>query len=332
MEYRRLGATGLRLSAIGLGTWVTFGERLDDTSGLVLLDEAYQLGVNYFDCAETYGDGAAEEALGRALRSLAPPRETYVVSGKVYWGVHGGRTNTRGLSRKHIMEACHATLQRLQLDHLDLFLCHRSDTDTPLTETVSAMSDLIRQGKVLYWGTSEWPPERVIEAHALAGREYPPVVEQLQYNLFERRRVEHDFVSVIDKLALGITAWSPLAYGLLAGRYDQGFPPGARLSDPAYAWLRTTALGDDETGTLDRYRRVNALAREAGLEPASLALAWVLRNPHVTSAICGASGPDQLRVNVSAVQVGSMLDDELLGRLDDIVLGPPGQKGETSCR
>jgi len=281
MQYRRMGNTGLRLSAISLGTWATIGERLNHTESLVLLDEAYQLGVNFFDGGETYGDGAAERALGKALVTLAWPRETFVVSGKIYWGVHGGRPNTAGLSRKHVIEGCHATLRRLRLDHLDLLLCHRPDPETPVAETVAAMSDLIRQGKILYWGTSEWPPERVIEACDVAPATggYPPVVEQLQYNLMERRRVEEDFARIPDRFGLGLTVWSPLAYGLLAGRYDDGFPARARLSDPAYAWLRSSALGRDEERTLARYRGANALARKWGMEPAVLALAWVLRNP-----------------------------------------------------
>lgn len=317
MRYRRLGGTGLRLSAAGLGTWATVGERLDDDASLVLLDEAYGLGVNYFDTAETYADGGAEEALGRVLGRLGWPRETYVLSAKVFWGVHGGRPNTWGLSRKHVHEGCHATLRRLGVEHLDLFLCHRPDPDTPLAETVQAMSDLVRRGTVLYWGTSEWEPALVEQAHRLASElgAVPPAVEQLQYNLLHRQRVERDFAELPERIGLGITTWSPLAYGLLAGRYDGGVR-GGRLAAESYGWLRDSVLGADERATLDRCRRFTALAADLGVPPAALALAWVLRNPVVTSAICGASSPAQLQESVRALDLADQLDDDVLRRLD----------------
>ncbi|MGW4213446.1 aldo/keto reductase [Lentzea sp. NPDC004789] len=323
MRYRRLGATGLQVSALSLGSWGTIGERLDLPQSVALVDVAFQQGINFFDSAETYADGGAESMLGAVLRQLGLPRETYLVSGKVFWGVHGKRPNTWGLSRKHVVEGCHASLRRLQVDHLDLYLCHRHDPGTPLAETVSAMSDLVRQGKVLYWGTSEWPASLVEEAHRLATErgEAPPVVEQLQYNLLERRRVEQDFAGVRQRLGLGITTWSPLAYGLLAGRYDDSFPEDARLSDPAYGWLRETVFGQDETGVLARVRAVNALAGELGLHPATLALAWVLRNPAVDTAICGASRPSQLAAQLAALDVADTLGDEVLTKIDDLLSG-----------
>lgn len=321
MTYRRLGATGLRTSALALGSWGTIGERLDVPQTIALLDEAYQLGVNLFDSAETYAGGNAESTLGTALRELQWPRETYLVSSKVFWGVHGKRPNTWGLSRKHVVEACHASLRRLRVDYLDLYLCHCSDRETPLAETVSAMTDLIRQGKVLYWGTSEWPPELVEEAYRIAAQRglEPPVLEQLQYNLLERNRVEHDFADVIRRLGLGVAVWSPLAYGLLAGRYDDGFPADARLSGPSYGWLRETMFGDDQEGVLRRVRAVNSLARELGMHPATLALAWVLRNPDVSTAICGASRPSQLLAQFAALDVVDNLDDELSNRIDGLL-------------
>jgi voltage-dependent potassium channel beta subunit len=323
MQYRRLGATGLQTSAISLGSWGTIGERLEVPESMTLMDEAYQLGVNFFDSAETYADGNAEVTLGTALHKLGWPRETFLVSSKVFWGVHGKRPNTWGLSRKHIIEACHAALRRLRVDHLDLYLCHRNDPTTPLSEIVSAMSDLVRQGKVMYWGTSEWPPALVEEAHRLAIErgEVPPVLEQLQYNLLERDRVERDFAELPHRIGLGLTIWSPLAYGLLAGRYDDCFPDDARLSDPAYEWLRRTAFGDDQDGVLARVRAVNALARELGLHPATLALAWVLRNPDVSTAICGASRPSQLPAQFAALDVVDELDDDLLVRIDLLLAG-----------
>jgi voltage-dependent potassium channel beta subunit len=323
MRYRRMGRSGLYLSEVSLGTWATIGERLDFSGSLALLAEAYHLGVNFFDGGETYGDGAAEEALGRAMVKLGWPRETFAVSGKVYWGTHGGRPNTCGLSRKHIIEGCHATLRRLRLDYLDLFLCHRPDADTPVEETVEAMTDLVRQGKILYWGTSEWPADRFRAAHeyAVAACGRPPVVEQLQYNIMERNRVEREYADLIDRLGIGLTVWSPLAYGLLAGRYDRGFPAAARLSDPRYAWLRAAALGGDEEIKLARYRAVNALARASGLEPTALAVAWVLRNPRVSSAVCGASSPEQLRMAVAAATAAPRLDEALLDEIDVAAFG-----------
>jgi aryl-alcohol dehydrogenase-like predicted oxidoreductase len=262
------------------------------------------------------------------LQDLGWPRETYVLSSKVFWGVHGKRPNTRGLSRKHVVEACHAALRRLRVEHLDLYLCHRNDPHTPLAETVAAMTDLVRQGKVLYWGTSEWPVERVEQAHRLATERglVAPVTEQLQYNLLARERVERGFADHFPRLGLGITNWSPLAYGLLAGRYDESFPDDARLSDPAYGWLRRNAFGDDQEGVLDDVRSVNALARELGLHPATLALAWVLRNPAVSTAICGASRPSQLVAQFAALEAVDHLDDAVLGRIDDLLTARTGSR------
>jgi voltage-dependent potassium channel beta subunit len=331
MRYRRLGGTGLLLSEISLGTWATVGQALDDAGSLALLDEAYQLGVNFIDNAETYGDGAAEAATGRVLARLRWPRETIVLSGKVFWGTHDGRPNTNGLGRKHIVEGCHATLRRLGVEHLDLFLCHRPDPDTPLAETVAAMSDLVRQGKILYWGTSEWQAATHEQAHALAVElgGYRPVVEQPQYNLLVRARVEREYAH----LPVGLTTWSPLAYGLLSGGYDAGVQPTSRLGRAGYGWLRSSALGADEPATLARVRRYTALARELGVEPAALAIAWVLRNPAVTSAICGASSPAQLRANVAALDLGDILDDELCARIDDALRTPePAAGGDAGPR
>lgn len=329
MTYRRMGATGLKLSAISLGTWSTVGERLDDEASLVLLDEAREIGVNFVDGAETYADGASEEATGRVLAKLDWPRETYVLSAKVYWGVHGGRPNTYGLSRKHVQESCHASLRRLGVEHLDLYLCHRADPDTPLAETVLAMTDLVRRGTVLYWGTSEWDPAQVAEAQRLAAElgGVAPVVEQLQYNLLHRHRVERDFAPLAERTGLGLTTWSPLAYGLLTGRYDTGIGPG-RLSEAGYRWLRRDALGPDERSTLDTVRRVNGVARDLGVPPAALALAWVLRNPLVSSAICGASDPAQLRESTRALDLAGQLDDGVCRRLDEALAGPPRLEGD----
>lgn len=318
MQYRRLGNLGLEVSAISLGSWATFGERLDDEATVGILKIAYELGVNFFDSAETYARGAAEEALGRAFRQLGWPRETFLVSGKVLWGVHGRRPNTWGLSRKHVFEGCHATLRRLGLDYLDFYFCHRYDEHVPLIETVRAMSDLVRQGKVLYWGTSEWSADQLREACRIARSEgfVPPQLEQLQYNLLVRDKLEQEMAGLRSELGLGLAVWSPLAYGLFSGRYDRGWPPDGRLSLEKYSWLRETMLGKDETLVLQRVRAVNALARKIGTTPSRMALAWVLRNRSVDTVITGASSPDQLRDTLGALEVVGQLDDELLKRIN----------------
>ncbi|MFE6054268.1 aldo/keto reductase [Kitasatospora sp. NPDC056446] len=318
MRYRRLGATGLEISAVGLGSWATIGERLDDDAAARLVARAYDLGVTYFDTAETYADGRSEEALGRVLHRLGLPRETLVLSGKVFYGTHRRRPGSWGLSRKHVVEGCHATLRRLGVDHLDVLLCHRFDPDVPLAETVRAMSDLVARGDVLYWGTSEWKPAQVAEARDLAERHgwAPPRVEQLLYNVLERDRLEGEFAPVAERLGIGLTTWSPLGYGLLSGRYDQGVPADGRLADPAYGWLRDHALGP---GVLERAAAFTRLAQESGLTPSRLAIAWVLRNPAVASAICGASRPDHLDDNTGAVDALDLLDDGLSARIDAVV-------------
>jgi voltage-dependent potassium channel beta subunit len=325
MEYRALGRTGLKISAISLGSWATVGEVLDDTQTARLLGAAYELGINFFDNAETYANGEGERAMGRALRRLAWPRETFLLSGKVFWGVHGKRPNTWGLSRKHVMEGCHACLRRLGVDYLDIYLCHRHDPDIPLTETIRAMSDLVSQGKILYWGTSEWPADLALRAWEIATAErlVPPQVEQLQYSLLVRDRVEREFVALPEKTGLAITTWSPLAYGLLAGRYDGGVPASARLAREGYGWLRESAFGADETSLLTRVRAFSALARELGSTPSRVALAWVLRNGMVSSAITGASCVEQLHDSVRALDAIALLDPGTLSRIDQ-VLRPAG--------
>lgn len=319
MTYRRLGRTGLEVSSVSLGTWATFGESVGDDTATAILRTAREHGINLLDTAETYGHGASEEALGRALRRVGWERETYAVCGKVFWGVHGGAPLSRGLSRKHIREGCHATLRRLGLDHLDLFLCHRPDAATELEETVRAMSDLVQSGEILYWGTSEWSPGLVSAAIEVADRVggYRPVTEQLQYNLFVRDRVEVDFAELRDDTGLGVMTWSPLAYGLLAGRYgtDAG---GGRLNRPGYEWLLADAMGADPAARREFVARLAAVATEAGLSCASLAIGWVLRNNRVDTAICGASTPQQLSAAAAAGR-GLLVEDEVWTRVEELL-------------
>jgi voltage-dependent potassium channel beta subunit len=303
--YRRLGASGLQVSVVSLGAWATIGECLDLRASTKLMEEAYSLGINFFDNAETYGNGAAELMMGRVLSRLRWSRESFLVSSKVYWGTGSDRPTARGLSRKHVFEACEAALRRLRVDYLDLYLCHRTDASTPIEETVRAMSDLIsHQGKVLYWGTSEWPASAIAEAHQLA-RELgliAPVTEQAQYNLLSRSRVESEYADLYASLGLGLTVWSPLAYGLLTGRYnDNGVDESGRLSRPGYEWLRDSVLGDRGQQRLAAVRALCSMAAEYGVSPAQLSIAWVLGNPNVSTAITGASSIDQLRETVAAV-------------------------------
>ncbi|MEV7439008.1 aldo/keto reductase [Streptomyces griseoviridis] len=325
MEYRRLGRTGLQVSAIALGSWATIGERLNDDASSALVAHAYDLGVTYFDTAETYADGRSEEVLGAALKRLRAPRESFVVSGKVFHGTHGRRPGSWGLSRKHIVEGCHATLRRTGLDHLDILLCHRFDPDVPLEETVRAMSDLVTRGDILYWGTSEWTVTQVAEARdiARARGHAPPQVEQLLYNVLERDKVEREFAPAAEDLGIGLTIWSPLAYGLLSGRYDHGVPADGRLARAGYEWLSASAFGTDpREETHRRLAAFSRLAAEHTVSPSRLALAWVLRHPAVASAICGASRPEHLSDNAGALDVVPLLDRTLLARIDAL-LGMP---------
>jgi voltage-dependent potassium channel beta subunit len=304
MTYRRVGRSGLQTSVVSIGAWATVGERLGVPETVRMLDQAYGLGVNFFDNAETYLDGRAEEVMGRALAQLKWPRETYLLSSKVYWGTGSDRPTARGLSRKHVIEACDAALRRLSVDYLDLYLCHRPDPDVPVAETVEAMSDLIsHQGKVLYWGTSEWPPAAIAKACEVAKERHlvAPIVEQARYNLLARSRVEEEYGPLFERLGLGLSVWSPLAYGLLTGKYNAGFPRGARLARRGYESLRDEVLDERARARLEAVERLCALAGEVGMSPAQLSLLWVLGNPVVSTAITGASTLDQLRETVGAV-------------------------------
>jgi voltage-dependent potassium channel beta subunit len=322
--YRRLGSSGLKVSAISLGAWATIGETLDLRESTRLLDEAYGLGVNFFDNAETYGDGVAEATMGRALAALGWSRETFLVSSKVYWGTGSDRPTAKGLSRKHVFEACEGALRRLGIDYLDLYLCHRPDPETPIEETVRAMSDLIsHQGKVLYWGTSEWSAQAITEAHRVA-RELglvAPITEQAQYNLLTRSRVEREYAELYSDPGLGLTIWSPLAYGLLTGRYNEGLDVDGRLARAGYEWLRDGVLGESPRRLTAAVRAFCLLAREHGVAPAQLSMAWVLRNDNVSTAITGASSIAQLRETVAAVDLPDLLTRALCDELDRLFTG-----------
>ncbi|NDC76045.1 aldo/keto reductase [bacterium] len=322
MLYRRLGQTGLQVSALSFGAWVTFGNQINDDTARELLETAYQAGVNFFDNAEGYAAGQAEVVMGRILRNSGWIRSSYVVSSKVFFGDAYKGPNGRGLSRKHVVEACHSALARLQVDHLDLYFCHRPDPETPIFETVRAMHDLITQGKVLYWGTSEWSAQDILEARRLADKHnlYAPVVEQSQYNLFHRHRVEQEYAPLYEtELGLGTTIWSPLASGLLTGKYNDGVPPESRLTVKGLEWLRDRVI-DEQKPKLDVVPALAAIARELDTTLPRLAVAWCLKNPRVSTVILGASRPAQLKENLGALDLVPKLSPELLARLDTLTL------------
>ena len=319
MQYRRLGSSGLQLSALSFGAWVTFGTQLGRSEARELIATAYDHGVNFFDNAETYAQGEAERVMGDVIADLRLPRDAFCVSSKVFFGAaEDPRPTQKGLSRKHVVEACHAALKRLRVEHLDLYYCHRPDPDTPVAETVWAMDGLIRQGKVLYWGTSEWPAAQIREAARIAHAHHlhAPSMEQPQYNLLHRERVELEYASLYAELGLGTTIWSPLASGLLTGKYNDGIPQDSRLAQPRYRWLQPSVLGDAQSGRLGRARRFSALAATLEVSAASLAIAWCLRNPHVSSVILGATRKEQLLENLGALDVLKRLDESAWGRVE----------------
>lgn len=312
MQYRRLGSSGLQLSALSFGAWATFGGRVARGEARNLIAAAWDHGINFFDNAETYANGVAEQVMGDVIADLRLPRGGFAVSSKVFFGaVDEPRPTQRGLSRKHVRDACDAALKRLRVDYLDLYYCHRPDPDTPVAETVAAMDALVRQGKVLYWGTSEWPAERIREAHeaARAGGFQAPTMEQPQYNLLHRERVEAEYAPLYADFGMGTTTWSPLASGLLTGKYNDGVPEDSRMASEDYAWLQRDVLGDAASRRLPRARAFTALATELGVGPAPLAIAWCLRNPHVSSVILGASRVAQLLQNLEALDVAGRVDE-----------------------
>ena len=319
MHYRRLGATGLQLSALSFGAWMTFGRQVGRGQARELIAQAWDSGINFFDNAEAYANGEAERVMGDVIADLRLPRDGYCVSSKVFFGAaEDPRPTQRGLSRKHVVEACHAALQRLRVEHLDLYYCHRPDPDTPLVETVAAMDLLVRQGKVLYWGTSEWPESLIREAARIARSNHlaAPVVEQPQYNLLHRERVELEYAPLYSELGLGTTIWSPLASGLLTGKYTDGIHREGRLALPDAGWLQRLVVGNSEERRLQRAQRFVQVATQLGEKPAPLAIAWCLRNPHVSTVMLGASRTSQLLENLGALELMQRYDESVWARLE----------------
>ena len=320
MKYRRLGNSGLQISALSFGAWVTFGKQIGDAMARSLMHAAYDAGINFFDNAEAYADGQAEIVMGRIFRQAGWRRSSYLVSSKVYFGSDGDRPNETGLSRKHVVDACHAALRRLQVEYLDLYYCHRPDPAVPVEETARAMHDLIVQGKVLYWGTSEWSAAQVTAAHAACARLglHRPVVEQAQYNLFHRIRVEKEYAPLFRRFGLGTTIWSPLASGLLTGKYVRGVPKDSRLNVAGLEWLRKEVLSGNIRRRLAAVAKLAKVAAELETTLPRLGIAWCLKNPHVSTVILGASKVHQLRENLGALAVVDRLTPAVMVRLDRI--------------
>jgi voltage-dependent potassium channel beta subunit len=320
MQYRRLGRCGLQVSALSLGSWVTYHNQVDTPNAREMMAAAMDAGVNFFDNAEVYAGGHSETIMGQALRELKWPRLNYIVSSKFYWGISGddvaiNRRNT--LNRKYLLQALDGSLQRLGLDFVDLAYCHRPDPHTPIEETVWAMHHMITQGKALYWGTSEWSAAEIRAAWDVADKHHlhKPVVEQPQYHLFHRRRVEHEYGRLYDDIGLGLTTWSPLASGLLTGKYKNGIPPGSRGAMENMSFLRDGLVDAQKNAAVAELEKI---AAELGVEVSQLAIAWVLRNPRVSTVITGASKLSQLQSNLHALEVVPLLTPELLHRMDDI--------------
>tara|TARA_R110002153_G_scaffold51194_3_gene143925 strand:+ start:980 stop:2155 length:1176 start_codon:yes stop_codon:yes gene_type:complete len=323
MEYRRLGKAGLKVSALSLGSWVTFGKQVDMNDAKTLLKTAYDGGINFFDNAEGYEAGESEKIMGDAISALGLARDTYAVSSKVFWG--GDKQMQLGLSAKHVRDACDAALKRLRVDYLDLYFCHRPDIDTPIEETVRAMHNLIQQGKVMYWGTSEWSAQQITQAHAIARQEHltAPSMEQPQYNLLHRDKVDGEFNSLYEQFGMGTTIWSPLASGLLTGKYNAGIPDDSRLALPGYEWLRDLWTSEDGKKKLEKIRQLSELADELDIKMAHLSIAWCLKNPNVSTVILGASRLSQLEDNLSAMDVVSKLTPDVIERIEAIVANKP---------
>jgi len=324
MEYRYMGKTGLQLSVLSFGSWVSFHKQVDDHMADELMGIAYDHGVNFFDNAEVYALGESEKMMGRVLKKKDWDRTSYTVSSKAFWGWRGpsNKPNQTGLSRKHLVEACNEALQRLQLDYIDMYFCHRPDKGTPITETVWTMHNLIQQGKILYWGTSEWSGVEIMEAHRVA-QQYGligPSMEQPQYNLLERNKMENEFLMIFNTVGMGTTIWSPLASGLLSGKYNDGIPEGSRFGLTGFDWLKDKWMKEEMLG---KVKKLSSLAAELGISMPQLGIAWCIKNPHVTTAILGATTKAQLHENLKALPAVEKLSADVMKQIDDIVQTKP---------
>ena len=322
MEYNNLGKSGLQISRLSLGSWLTFGKQIGDDVAEKLMDIAYDNGINFFDNAEIYARGQSEIVMGSILKKKNWSRDTFLVSSKVFFGTGGQLPTQKGLSRKHIIEGCNQALERFQLDYLDLFLCHRPDKQTPIEETVWAMHQLVLQGKILYWGTSEWSAQEIMEAHMVAKNNHliGPIVEQPEYNMFCRDKIEVEFAKMYETVGLGTTIWSPLASGILSGKYNDSFPKNTRLGMEGLDWLKEKNFTVER---IEKVKKLTELAEELNLNLPVMSLAWCLKNPHVSTVILGASKEKQLVENLKAIDAKDSLTKEVMGKIDAILQNSP---------
>jgi voltage-dependent potassium channel beta subunit len=323
MEYRHLGTAGIKVSALSLGAWVTYGSQVGEEVAHDCMKAAYDLGVNFFDNAEGYANGNAEIVMGNVVKKMGWKRSDLVISTKIFWGGQG--VNDRGLSHKHIIEGMHASLKRLQMDYVDLVFCHRPDIETPIEETVRAMTQVINQGKAFYWGTSEWSATQIMEAYGIARREHliPPMMEQPQYHMFHRERVEKEYARLYREIGLGTTIWSPLASGLLTGKYNQGMIDGTRATLPGYEWLKKRLEDAEAQHRIEKVKQLMPIANDLGCSMAQMALAWCLKNPHVSTVITGASKAPQVAENMKALDVLPKLTNEVMERIEAVLGNKP---------
>ena len=317
MEYRHLGKLGIRVSALSLGAWITYGGQVGEDVAYDCMAAAYEAGVNFFDNAESYANGEAEIVMGKVIRQAGWKRSDLVISTKIFWG--GDGPNDTGLSHKHLVEGINASLERLQMDYVDLLFCHRPDIHTPVEETVWAMNQIIQQGKAFYWGTSQWSAQQIMDAYGIARREHliPPLMEQPEYNMFHRERVEREYALLYEKIGLGTTIWSPLDSGILTGKYNRGIPEDSRLAKET--WLQRELVQEK----IEKVRQLAPLAEELGGSMAQLALAWCLKNPDVSTVITGASRPEQVRENMGALDLVGRLTPEVMERIEGILDNKP---------
>ena len=324
MEYRRLGRSGLQVSALSFGSWVSFSKQINDKVAEELMSIAYDNGINFFDNAEAYALGESEKMMGRVLQKKKWDRSSYLVSSKAFWGWHGkdNKPNQTGCSRKHLVEACNEALQRLQVDYLDMYFCHRPDKNTPVEETVWAMNHLLQQGKILYWGTSEWSGVEIMEAHRVAQqyRLIGPTMEQPQYNMFERNKMDKEYLDVFKNVGLGTTIWSPLASGFLSGKYNDGIPKGSRFSLEGLDWLKNQWMADDK---IKKVKKLGDLAAKLDVTTAALSIAWCLKNPNVSTVILGATKKQQLIENLKSLDVLPKLTADVMEKIETIIKTKP---------
>jgi len=322
MEYRKFGSTGLQISALSFGTWLTFGKQIADTTAEELMIKAYDAGINFFDNAEIYARGKSEEVMGNILSKVKWTRSSYMVSSKVFFGFEENKPNQRGLSRKHIIEGCDAALKRLQVDYIDLYYCHRPDKQTPILETVQAMNHLIQQGKILYWGTSEWSAQEILQAYLEAARHHliPPVMEQPQYNMLERKKMEDDYLHLFKHQGLATTIWSPLASGVLSGKYLFDNPTDTRLSIEGLEWLKERNLTEER---INKVKAIKKIADDINVSLPVFAIAWCLKNPNVSTVILGASKVPQLEENLKAIDALPLLTSDVMNSVDLVLNNKP---------